>query len=375
MTALLAFDQLAVQGVRNLRPAQYEFSRSVNILVGGNGQGKTSVLEALCIAATGRSFRTEQLREVVQNGQNSLTVTARIDEAGFSRQQRLVLVGNKRQGLIDGKRVARLARYATHSPIVVFHPSDLELVTGPASTRRNLLARIALYTDASTQETRLAYARALRHRQLLLERGHLEDKSLQAFESLVAEHGHWLAASHADAAKRISSALREVFGQLSAHALSLETHFDATEVADVEDYRRKLREARSKDRQRGRATFGPHRDDLQLVIDGMTARHHASQGQQRLLALAVKLAELHCIRAVRDANPVLLLDDIVSELDHHRTVNVFDWLKTTDSQIFISAPREEVLTSSEFRNKEQRFFSVHEGNLRVREQPACGNGP
>jgi DNA replication and repair protein RecF len=365
LTALLTFDQITVQGVRNLKPATYEFSRSVNILIGGNGQGKTSVLEALSIVATGRSFRTEQLREVVQNGQESLAVTARLVEEGFSRQQRLVLAANKRQGHIDGKRVARLAEYATHSPIVVFHPSDLDLVTGPASTRRNLLARIALYSDASTQDTRLAYARALRHRQLLLERGQFDDRSLLAFESLIAEHGYQLACIHAQAAARLAQALANVFEELSANVLSLQTQFDATDVSGTDDYRRKLRDLRTKDRQRGRANFGPHRDDLQLLLDGMTARQHASQGQQRLLALAVKLAELHCIRAVRGVHPVLLLDDVVSELDRNRTVSVFDWLKTADSQIFISAPREDVIRSREFPEKESRIFVVEQGELRL----------
>ncbi len=366
MTASLRFEQVAVQGVRNLKPAQYEFCDSVNVLVGGNGQGKTSVLEAISIAATARSFRTDQLREVVQEGQESLTVAARLVEAGLPRRQRLALAGNKRQGLIDGKRIVRLAQYATHSPIVVFHPSDLELVTGAAANRRNLLARIALYSDATTQETRLAYARALKHRQLLLDKGQLDDRSLLAFETLVAEHGFELARIHAHAAERLSFALHQVFAELTKGTLMLDVRFDATEVSNPEEYRCRLRDVRSRDRQRGRATFGPHRDDLQLLIDGMTARHHASQGQQRLLALAIKLGELRCISSVRDVHPVLLLDDVASELDRDRTVNVFEWLDTTDSQIFITAPREDMLRSRDFAGKDQRVFFVQQGELHIR---------
>jgi DNA replication and repair protein RecF len=365
LTALLRIDQVAVRGVRNLKPAEYAFSRSVNVLVGGNGQGKTSVLEALCIAATGRSFRTEQLREVVQTGQDALAVAAQLEQDDLPRSQKLMLSGNKRQAFVDGKRASSLAQYATYSPIVVFHPNDLELVTGSATARRNLLARIALYSDASTQESRLAYARALRHRQLLLEKNPPDNRAVLAFESLVAEHGYALARINARAAERLRQALATVFAELSANALVLETYFEGTEVQDTGTYRRRLQETRAVDRQRGRATFGPHRDDLRLTLDGMTARHHASQGQQRLLALAIKLAELRCIREVRDVHPVLLLDDIVSELDRTRTLNVFEWLKGTDSQIFISAPRDDVLKSHDLSQRDQRVFVVQNGELQA----------
>jgi len=204
--------------VRNLKAAEYEFSRSVNVLVGGNGQGKTSLLEALCIAATGRSFRTEQLREVLQNGQESLVVTAHLEEDGLRRRQRLILDGHQRQGFIDGKRTTKLAQYAMCSPIVVFHPNDLELVTGSATTRRNLLARMALYSDAATQETRLAYTRALRQRQLLLEQSP-GNKSLLTFESLVAEHGYELAQINVRVAAHLCKSLSDVFLELSASDL------------------------------------------------------------------------------------------------------------------------------------------------------------
>jgi DNA replication and repair protein RecF len=374
LTALLRFDRIAVHGVRNLKAAEYEFSRSVNVLVGGNGQGKTSILEALCIAATGRSFRTEQLREVLQNGQDSLVVAAHLDEDGLRRHQRLILDGHQRQGFIDGKRTTKLAQYAMCSPIVVFHPSDLELVTGSATTRRNLLARMALYSDATTQDTRLAYARALRHRQLLLEQSP-SSKALLAFESLVAEHGYELAHINARAATHLCKSLADVFLELSASDLSLDLHFDATEVPDVETYRRQLHELRSADRQRGRATFGPHRDDLQLLLAGLSARRHASQGQQRLLALALKLAELRCIQEIRQVHPVLLLDDVVSELDRNRTVNVFEWIKTTNSQIFITAPREDVLRASDFPDRDQRIFFVEQGEMRGQKLHAEVTGP
>jgi DNA replication and repair protein RecF len=359
----LRFNQIAVRGVRNLRAAEYRFSKSVNILIGGNGQGKTSVLEALCIAATGRSFRTEQLREVLQSGQDTLVITATIEQDELCRQQKLVLSGHNRQGFINGTRIPRLAEYATHTPLVVFHPNDLELVTGAAATRRNLLARIALYSDPATQENRVAYTRALRHRQVLLDKTLSDHKALTAFESILANHGQQLARSNALAAAQLCRELTDVFANLSSNALTLETRFIGVETPEQEAYRRQLFEMRGADRRRGRATFGPHRDEIQLMLAGQSARHHASQGQQRLLALAIKLAELRCIQSVRRVHPVLILDDVVSELDSQRTRSFFDWLQSTDSQIFITAPRDDVLSSSTFADKEPRIFVVDNGEL------------
>ncbi len=332
------------------------------MFVGGNGQGKTSLLEGLCIAATGRSFRTDQIREVVQNGAVGLSVNAQVNDDGLLREQIVTIGSTGRQVFIDGKRVASMATYATHTPIVVFFPNDLDLVTGSAATRRSLLDRIALYTDPVSQECRLAYARALRHRQRLLEKND-DAKALPAFEAIVAEQGLRYAQAHAEAAKNLCQYLSEIFAVLCAHSLSLEVQFVGIEPINADAYRQELARRRASDRQRKRPSLGPHRDDLQLSLCGRSARHHASQGQQRLLALAIKLAELKCIQVARQAHPILLLDDVVSELDLPRTASVFEWLRETQSQVFLSTPRHDVVAALRMTKKEQRNFSVEAGEI------------
>lgn len=205
---------------------------------------------------------------------------------------------------------------------------------------------------------------------MLLEKDPADDKSLSAFESILAQHGHQLAETQATAAADLISQLHDIFYELTSNSLPLEAQFVGCLQHDAAGYLRQLHASRTIDRHRGRATFGPHRDDLELYLAGQTARQHASQGQQRLLALAIKLAELRCIKVSRNLDPVLLLDDIVSELDPNRTIDVFAWLEHTRSQIFISAPRDDVLSSSIFRTKEQRVFVVKEGALHHRTSEA-----
>jgi DNA replication and repair protein RecF len=230
--------------------------------------------------------------------------------------------------------------------------------------RRNLLDRIALYSDPNTQECRLAYSRALRHRQHLLDQSGHDAKALLAFESILAQQGLQYASAHSLAAARLCQHLPETFAALCSQSLSLEVHFSGIPTADPEVFRRELYERRTIDKHSRRASWGPHRDELSLSIDGKTARHHASQGQQRLLALALKLAELKCIQAVRQTHPVLLLDDVSSELDQSRTSSVFDWLRSTECQVFLTSPRNDLLDGLDVSQREQRHFTVDRGEIR-----------
>lgn len=363
MTTRLNFERVSIRSLRNLQYVELSCSPTLNILAGENGQGKTSLLEALCIAATGRSFRTEQLSEVVQSGTASFSVNATITDDGLNREQQVVLGSNRRRIVIDRKPVQKIAEYASRTPIVVFCPSDLELVTGPAATRRNLLDRIAIYTDPATQDCRLAYSRALRHRQRLLDQHDTDQKALPAFEAIVAEQGLRYAHAHRQAATVLCQFLEGFFTTLCGESVQLEVSFSGLPIRDADTYRRELADCRSIDRRRGRASLGPHRDDLHLSLGGRSARHHASQGQQRLLALALKLSELGCVRAARQVHPILLLDDVISELDRSRTTSVLEWLRTTPSQVFLSTPRPDLLHSLQLGRTDQKNFNVVDGQI------------
>jgi len=363
LTTSLRIESVSIRGIRNLRPLELTFSSTLNVVFGDNGQGKTSLLEALCIAAAGRSFRADQLREVVQTGAEGFRVSAELDDDGLRREQRVVFSGKTRRASIDGKPVASAAAYAIRTPVVVFYPNDLELVTGAAASRRTLLDRIALYTDPTTQQCRLAYARALRHRQRLLETAPVDPRALAAFEAILAEQGLHYAKAHTLAAENLRRYALCAFTELCPEPLELDVAFDGVPVPDVEAYRRELFERRQRDRQRGRATFGPHRDEVVLNLSGRSARHHASQGQQRLLALALKLAELKCVEVARRSHPILLLDDVASELDLARTASVFSWINGAPSQVFLSTPRPDLLRSLQLDTRCGKHFEVSAGSI------------
>jgi DNA replication and repair protein RecF len=339
VTSPLRFEKLTIRGLRNLTALEFEPAARLNVIVGDNGQGKTSVLEALYLVATTKSFRAERLATLIQEGAAQASVVARVSEAGMGREQRTVLAERSRVVRLDGKPPKSLGAYATRTPVVVFAPSDLELVSGGAAGRRRLLDRVALFVDPPGADARLRYERAMRSRQRVLEERGPAARDLGPFEAVMAEEGARFALARERAVAGVGERLAATFARLATASLSVTFRYVAGGSTDASAFAAKLGALREADARRGAANFGPHRDELELDLDGRPARSHASQGQQRLLTLALKLTELDCIREARGAHPVLLLDDVSSELDPERTLAVHELLTLTESQVFITTTR------------------------------------
>lgn len=343
--ASLWFRQVRLHSVRNIEAAELSPSPRFNLISGDNGQGKTSVLEALYLVATTRSFRTERLGQVLRSGDPEARVAASVREGQFERQLAVRLGPRGRQVELDGKRPKTLSSYAVRTPVVVFHPRDLELVTGGASERRRLLDRLILYADPPGAEAARRYGEALKERQRLLDSRGVGAPELRDYERVAAEHGARFARARAAAAARLLPELGAAFRRVASPGLELSATHAPGGSEDVGVFTQELASRRPEDCRRGRASFGPQRDELALSIDGRAARSDASQGQQRLLSLSLKLSELRCIEAARRAHPVLLLDDVSSELDAARTASVLSLLEASRGQIFITTTRPELFES------------------------------
>ncbi len=337
--------RVSVRSVRNLASVDLEPAPRLNVISGDNGQGKTSLLEAIYLVATTRSFRAERTVEVVQTGQDRATVTATVAEGSQVREQRAVVGPRGTTYLVDGHRPERLASFATLTPVVVFHPGDLHLVSGPPALRRTLLDRVALFHEPSSVDHRRRYLRALRERQRVLEERGPTASDVSVYEELAASEGAHFAASRARAAERLAEALAPAFARMAPSDLELKTVYRPGGTADVEQFRATLAARRAADLRRRTATYGPQRDDLDLLLDGRSARTQASQGQQRILTLALKVAELGTVTAARQAQPILLLDDVSSELDPTRTGAVYEFLRGTAGQVFVTTTRPDLLAT------------------------------
>jgi DNA replication and repair protein RecF len=360
----LRFERVSIRCLRNIDAIDFEPAPRLNVVVGDNGQGKTSLLEALYLVATTKSFRSERLAPIVKTGTERAVVSATVSESGKAREQRTIVSPERRSVLLDGKHPSSLSLYATRTPVVAFHPADLELVSGAATPRRTLLDRVALYIDPPAALSRARYQKALRSRQKALEERGTAARELDAFERIMAEEGARLGLAR----QRAWDALSERLGPALADVAAPETRILASFVPggsmDAAVFASRLAESRAIDLRRGAATFGPQRDEIELSVDGRPARQCASQGQQRLITLALKFAELECIRSARGAHPVLLLDDVSSELDPERTRAVASWLRASESQVFVTTTRRDLFEDIELGVTDRKSFSLERGKLK-----------
>jgi DNA replication and repair protein RecF len=368
----LLLERLRVRDLRNLERVDLEPAPRVNVISGNNGHGKTSLLEAIYFVATSRSFRTHRAGELVRHGAGVASVAARFMEVDrdlppLAREQTAAVERRSAVVRIDGNRPSSLAEYATRSPVIAFHPEELQLSTGPASGRRTLLDRLALFIRPSSADDRARYTRALKARHQLLQRadpGALDSAEIEAFEELCARHGAALTRARAEAAAALTPELQAAFAQIAAPGLSLETRYAPGGSADVDEARAELSRQRRRDAHRPSAGFGPHRDDLDLAFGGHPVRVVGSQGQHRALTLALKAAETSAIAAARGVAPILLLDDVSSELDPDRTAALFTFLSLSHGQIFLTTTRRDLIVTPGLASPERRDFHVDCGALR-----------
>lgn len=361
MAASLAIASIALRNFRNIASADLNDLGRFTVFSGNNGQGKTSVLEAAYLVSTTRSFRTAKLSEIVRHGESVASVRAKVVEAGDAREQVIGLRGSIRTVSSAGKRPPSLASYAVQSPAVVFHPGEMVLSSGPASKRRTLLDRIALFVDPTSMDHLKRYSMALRSRQRVLEMRGTKAPELPGFESIIATHGAAISRIRREACHRIAVDLSTSFPRITAETRILDAVYEPGGPEEEDALLGALAAERERDRHRGSASSGPHRDDLVLRLGGYDIRVEGSQGEHRAITLALKLAELSCIAVARGVHPVLLLDDVSSELDLSRTALLFDFLRETPGQILLTTTRPGLIDTRALDPSERRDFHLRGG--------------
>ncbi len=340
--------EIGVTAFRNLQDQSIAPDGEINLICGDNGQGKTALLEAVYLVATSRSFRAPRLREIVRHGEAAFSVRAAFAEQRgelppMDRLQSAVLHKGTLHLRLDGNEPDNIVSYARRSPVVVFYPDELQLSNGPAALRRRLLDRLGFYLAPSSVRAGTRYARALRARQELLRRPSTSLAELEAFELVAAREGASLTRSRERAVRDFAPELMRAFGKIASPDLRLTVRYAAGGSGDEAVAAEELRSRRHRDVGAKVATFGPHKDELALELDGYPARQVASQGQHRALALAMKAAESASIASSTGLWPIQLLDDISSELDPSRTEALFSFLEETRGQLLITSTREGLL--------------------------------
>lgn len=337
--------RLVVRGFRNLADAVLEIPDSGLVLLGANGQGKTSLLEALAYPVLFRSFRTALDAEVARFGEPGFHV-----ELGFTRDGKPRSVaatfrqaGRRKRLELDGAPLERLVEGAGIWLAVVFAPEDVRLASGPAAARRLFLDRTLALSDRGYMRALARYRAALAQRNAALRQG-LPDLAA-AFDAPLARAGAVVVAGRVGWAAAVAERYRATVVALGEQAGAATLGYQGmAELADPEAWPERLTQAAPRDAARRATTVGPHRDDLLLGLAGHPLREFGSTGQHRGAAIALKLLELETIEAATGSRPVLLLDDVFAELDGRRQERLAERLFAGRSaQLFLSSPRRDEL--------------------------------
>lgn len=341
--ATLRLDRLKLHAVRSLTDGTFTPGPRFNLICGDNGQGKTSLLEAIYLVATTRSFRTSRMREVATHGTKAFSIHAELARGAEPTMLRSVVwESGALRASLDHQPARTLAEYATRAPVVVFHPAELQLSTGAAVLRRRLLDRIALYRTPAILGQSARYAKALRARQELL-RSQASQSELAAYEHILAEAGAWISAARIRALEDLKAETVRVFSALTAGEHHLGLKIKSGGSVDTTTALTELEQRRDRDRRAPQATFGPQRDDIEIRVDEHLARESASQGQHRAIALSLKAAETAAIVQITGMMPIQLLDDVSSELDEDRTSALIRMVSQSPHQVFLTTTRPELI--------------------------------
>lgn len=318
---------LELRDFRTYARATAALGPGLTVVHGPNGAGKSNLLEALYFGCTGRSHRTRADRELVRFGSRATRVTVSVSADGRAHELAVAYSSpapgepQVKRMTFDGAPVERLADIPARPLISVFSPDRLELVKGPPALRRAHVDQLIAALWPARAETRREYSRVLAQRNALLARiraGRAGDASLAAWDRELAVHAVELRADRARAIGLVAAPAAERAGALGLEGtLSLE-YRPRSEAGDAEAFVEELRARAATDLERGFSMHGPHRDELAFVRDGRELRTYGSQGEQRLALLALLLAERSVLAEERGDPPVMLLDDVMSELDGTR---------------------------------------------------------
>ncbi|MDP9399557.1 MAG: DNA replication and repair protein RecF [Actinomycetota bacterium] len=315
--------RLRLRDFRSYATADVQLGEGLTVVHGRNGTGKTNLLEALYFGCTGRSCRTANERELVRFGAGAtrVEVSARDRDGGEHELSVGLQPGEPKHLRADGVAVDRLVDVVARPLVSVFLPDRLGLVKGAPALRRAHLDQVVAAVWPVRAATRGAYARALAQRNALLARvrgGHASRSSLPAWDAELARHGVALRDDRAAVCELLLAPFADHAAALGLAGEAALRFRPRSAARDAEALAAELHDRVEGDIDRGFTGHGPHRDDLALVRDGRDLRAFGSQGEQRLALLSLLLAERDVLAHARGAPPLLLLDDVMSELDGAR---------------------------------------------------------
>jgi DNA replication and repair protein RecF len=360
-------NNLSLNNFRNYEKQEVIFTNGINILVGSNGQGKTNVLEGIYYLLTGKSYRVSHESELIHWGQKNFYLKANF--LAYGRKYCLESYYEKGKKAIKINNVAcqKLSEYVGMINVVFFTPDDLNIIKSGPLERRRFIDLLIAQIKPSHIALLNTYIRIIKQKNNLLKsRSNKTDinDQLAIWNEQLIEVGTKIIENRFDIAEKLQTQCSQMFSQVFGCQEDMDLQYISLGKRGLKEtlayFPEALEKYREAEIEKRAVLVGPHRDDIIISINGRLARYYASQGQQRSLVLCLKLAEMEIINSKKEEYPILLLDDVLSELDENRRQYLMEYIISSSIQTMITATD---LSQAE-KQKEGSIYRVKQGTIR-----------
>ena len=355
--------KLTLKNFRNYESAELEFSPLTNVIYGDNAQGKTNILEAVYLFSQGRSHRAKTDKELVKFGEDFASLTMDFEDSRRSGSASMrILTNGRKAGSVNHVHILKLSKLMNYINVVMFSPEDLHLVKGSPNIRRRFIDSSISQLYPAYMASLIEYNKALVQKNSLLkimrQRGVKTDATLCVWNEQLASAGSKIMNARAEFIRQVNESSAAVQSEISSEKLNIR-YVPSIKLDNVstDELYRCLCEKESREAEAGTSLYGIQRDDIEIFIDGREARLYASQGQQRTAALSMKIAQSEYIKQIKGEYPVLLLDDIMSELDINRRMYLAEHIR--DKQVLITSTDTDLAD----RDTDTKLFRIQSGTV------------
>lgn len=352
----MSLTRLSVKHLRNLHALQIEPAPGLNLITGANAEGKTSLLEAIFLLGMGRSFRSVNVRHVITQGESALLVFGQISQDGNRVNLGVEKQRERTRIKVAGEWVKSASLLAQHLPLQLITPDSHKLIEQGPRYRRQFVDWGVFHVEPGFHQVWQRFQRALKQRNAGLRQG-LSQQAMVTWNRELVFH-----------VEQIDQMRRQYVQDLLPIALGgiqALTDLSTVEIAYQSGWKQGLGYAEyldsqfELDREAGYTRYGPHRAEVSIRVEGMPAAERVSRGQQKLLASALRLAQIQLLKQRRDIDPVLLVDDLPAELDSERRGRFLEALRLLQTQVFVTATEADLISNRSAWESRKSFHLEH----------------
>lgn len=357
----MIINSLELMNFRNYEREKFVFDPETNVLYGDNAQGKTNVLEAICLCATTRSHRGSRDKEMIRLGEKEAHLKMMVEKNEIHQKIDVHLKKNKAKGIaVDGVPAKRSGELLGITNIVFFSPEDLGIIQNGPDARRRFIDMELCQLDKMYLYSLTKYKQVLKQRNELLKQISMNPDlldTLDIWNQKLVEYGTYMICARKEFVEKLNGYIEDIHKSLTGNVENLHLFYEANVTEDL--FERELILAEQKDLYTKTTNVGPHRDDLSFISDEKDLRKFGSRGQQRTGALSLKLTEIKIVEEKAGEKPVLLLDDVLSELDRKRQNYLLEHIKGIQTVITCTGLEEFVKSGLNI----QKVFKIESGRV------------